>query len=164
MRSYSCIEFAKHLGKLDVVIKVGITVALEAIAVDVEKKAKKKFGHYQDEIGPFVEWDELKESTKQDKLRQGYVYNDEYNPLVRTGELRDSIKHETGYMETTIGSDNPLMEFHEFGTVKMAARPVLGPALFEHKPFVIKAIAKAVQEGFYGRRNPNIQPSEGDDE
>jgi translation elongation factor EF-G len=151
MNRYSCDEFAKHLLVMSRIIRKSITIGLEECAKHVEETAKKKIGHYQDAIGEWPAWRELAESTKDFKEKHGYVFNDEYNPLFLTGALKESIKHKTRFLETRIGSTNEIMKFHEFGTIKMAARPVLVPSLFQNKDFVIKTLASAVMAGFYAR-------------
>ena len=64
--------------------------ALEKAAVVVEKRAKEKIGEYQDQAGPFAGWADLADSTKADRIRQGYS---EDEPGLRSGEMRDSIEH-----------------------------------------------------------------------
>jgi phage gpG-like protein len=160
MKSYSCGEFSRHLLSLSRIIRKSITVGLEECAKHVEDVSKKKFGHYQEEVGEWPEWRELADSTKDFKEKNGYVFNDEYNPLIQTGALKDSIKHRTRFLETKIGSTNEIMTYHEFGTTKMAARPVLGPALFENKEFVVKTLAHAVMAGFYAHNIKSFASNE----
>lgn len=118
--------------------------ALEQVARKVEKTAKASLGEYQDAIGPFPEWAELAQATKDDRARQGFP---EDEPLLRTGELRKGYDHETRGMTTRIGSPSEIAEYHEFGTAKMPPRPVLGPAVEHNKDFIIKTIGHAVTKG-----------------
>lgn len=71
---------------------------------------------------------------------------------VLTGEMRDSIKAqiEKNGLSATVGPTRPdgwKFHFHEFGTVKMSAQPMLTPAYEEEKPkfeSVFKAIYRKV--------------------
>jgi phage gpG-like protein len=56
-------------------------------------------------------------------------------PLLETGELQNSIECNSDHKEAYVGSDNPKLEWHEFGTSRIPARPVLGGALIacEHE-------------------------------
>jgi hypothetical protein len=114
---------------------------LERIAVAVEKKAKDKIGEYQAEVGPFVAWAELAESTKQDRERQGYTEND---PGLRSGEMRDSIEHHATFTEAHIGSNDDKLVYFELGTDKQPPRSVLGGALFELAPKIVEEVGQTV--------------------
>lgn len=71
---------------------------------------------------------------------------------VLTGEMRDSIKAqiEKNGLSATVGPTRPdgwKFHFHEFGTVKMSAQPMLTPAFEEERPKFesgIKAIYRKV--------------------
>lgn len=71
---------------------------------------------------------------------------------VRTGEMRGSIKAqiEKNGLSATISPTRPdgwKFHFHEFGTVKMSAQPMLTPAFEEERPKFesgIKAIYRKV--------------------
>lgn len=73
-------------------------------------------------------------------------------PLEATGQMRDSISHKTHGLEAVIGSTDPKMVYHEFGTAKMPARPVMGPAVFRNKEFIRRTIGTAAVEGIVGGR------------
>lgn len=62
---------------------------------------------------------------------------------VRTGTLRRSIAVEDGpgELEVSIGTDVEYAIFQEFGTVHMAARPFLRPALEQEGPAFGKELA-----------------------
>jgi len=128
----------------------GLEHAVEAI----EATAKEEIGKYQDEAGHFPAWAPLAESTIADRIAQGFTPDD---PLLRSGELRDSIVHEVEGLEATVGSTDEVMIYHEFGTVKMPPRPVLGPALFHNAEKVQKLIGNAAVSVFVGgtARKPN---------
>lgn len=120
---------------------------LRKVAVKVENTAKSEFGTYQEEVGAFPGWPELAEATKDDRVRQGFSENE---PLLRTGELRDSIEHQVEGLEAVIGSPDERMAWHEFGTAKMPARPVLGPAVVRNKSAIEKLVGAALVTGLVG--------------
>lgn len=130
--------FAKHLDK--VVNKHADYEAKAArfIGKNLEKEAKDKIGHLQDQVGPFAAWAELAESTKADKENKGYVFNHEYNPLYRTGELQDSIHYDWNPAEhhLRLGSSDEIMIYQELGTKYIPPRSVLGATMFQSPPLV----------------------------
>lgn len=126
---------------------VVLQAANEAIGAHIEKVAKAEFGEYQNAVGPFQAWAELAEATKDDRVAQGYTEND---PLLRSGELRDSISHEASPLEAVIGSPDQVMVHQEFGTSKMPARPVLGPAAHNSKEIIEKIVGAAAVTAIVG--------------
>jgi len=50
--------------------------------------------------------------------------------LIESGDLRDSFVYEVDETENAvaIGSNSPLIDFHEFGTADIPRRPILQPA------------------------------------
>jgi len=120
---------------------------LEKCAVRIEKTAKEEIGHYQGAVGPFSAWAPLEDSTEAGKALAGYPLG---APLLATGEMRDSISHETHGLEVVIGSKDQKMVYHEFGTEKMPARPVLGPAVFRNKEYIRRLIGEAAISGLVG--------------
>lgn len=155
----SLLAFAEHLVKVAEREVVFIDTGLEECAKLIEKSAKKEIGHLQPEVGPFPAWAELAESTIDDKARHGYLYSADGNPLLRTGALEESISHKVNPLEAIIGSTSPIMVYHEFGTIKMPMRPVIGPAAYKNKDKIKAILGSAVIAGFYGI-NP-IHPSLG---
>lgn len=153
MKNFSSIgSFASHLIKAGVAVAAGARVALGECADLVQKSAIAEFGHLQNQVGPFNAWDELAESTKAEKERQGYWYNDQHNPLIRTFELMNSIQKEVRPFEAIIGSVSPIMAYQEFGTSTIPPRPVLGPALFKNKEHIRAIVGAAVISAFtYGK-------------
>src|SRR5258708_1324272 len=115
----SMAAFALHLGEMVVTTVEAEKRALERAAKLVEKTAKAEIGEYQDGAGEVVGWAELADSTKADRVHQGFPENE---PELRTGKLRDSIGHRVGTNEAVIGSDDPVMEYQELGTSKMPPR------------------------------------------
>ncbi len=72
------------------------------------------------------------------------------SPLFETGELRASIEWNADEHQGYVGSDNPKMVWHEWGTSRVPPRPVLGPSIEAARPAVEKVlrdIAKAVAAG-----------------
>ena len=63
---------------------------LQTHGESIEERAKAKIGHYQDAIGPFPAWEELKESTQKKKSKR----NLDQSPLLWDGFLHDDITHE----------------------------------------------------------------------
>ena len=124
------------------------------------KAAKAKFGRYQPAIGPFPGWAALSQYTIEDKISGGFPTP---YPLLRTGSLRDSINYESevkGSDELVIrlGSNDPLMEYHEKGFDNtrtgtfVPPRPVVGPAAWEVSqrvaPIIGVALAAAMSPEF----------------
>lgn len=126
--------------------------ALEKAAIIVETRAKEKIGEYQEEAGPFIAWPELADSTKEDRLRQGYTEND---PGLRSGEMRASIEHQVADGEAQVGSDDDKLVWFELGTVKQPPRSVLGGAVVDEMDRIIEvvgdhAVTALVGKGVHG--------------
>lgn len=149
---------ALHFLALEVAELKHLHDGLEKCAVRIEKTAKEEIGHYQSGIGPFAAWDQLADSTEERKAKMGYPAD---APLEASGEMRDSISHVTHGLEAIIGSTDPKMVYHEFGTPKMPARPVMGPAVFRNKEYIRRTIGHAAVSGLIG--GSVIHPSLGYD-
>jgi hypothetical protein len=130
-----------------VIVREAIQPGLDAASALIEKEAKAEFGTYQQGIGPFGDWPELADATKEDRVRQGYPENE---PLLRSGELRDSIEREVDHFEATVGSKSEIMLYQELGTQRIPPRPVLGIALQRCWPQIQALIGKAAAAGFCG--------------
>jgi phage gpG-like protein len=148
---------AKHLASLATSatgIGAALQVGLEKVAVTIEKEPKAEIGKYQPAVGPFPAWEPLSFTTLEGwgpfpgKIELGYAPPD--NPLKRTGEMRESISHEVEPLVAIIGSTDRTMVFHEFGTSKMPARPVFGPAAFRNKETIQRLVGAAVVAGLVG--------------
>jgi len=109
--------------------------ALNFLGEVLEEEAKDKIGWLQTGAGPFENWPELADSTKQDKERKGLVFNEDYNPLFRTGELKDSIHHVVNKFnhELYVGSDSDIALYQELGTKNIPPRSFLGLTFFKEK-------------------------------
>lgn len=128
--------------------------ALEKAAKVVKKRAKAKIGKYQDEAPPFAGWAELADSTKTDRVQQGYAENE---PLLRTGEMRDSIEHKVIGNEAHVGSNNDKAVWQELGTENIPPRSFLGGAAAEETPKIVgiigeSAVLSLVGEGVFKRK------------
>jgi len=123
-------EFAVFLGTLAVKEKAAEQVALRKVGELVEKAAKKKPGTYQPGWAPLAATTLDGWGPYPGKVALGYSPPD--NPLLRDGTMRDSYQHSVGVGEVTIGSNLSVALFHELGTSKMPARPVLLPAATEN--------------------------------
>lgn len=140
-------EMAMHLATRAPEIALELHHCLEKVAQRIEASAKAEIGHYQPAKGPFPEWPELAQATKDDRVRAGFTADD---PLLRTGEMRDSISHQVEGLEAAIGSTDEKMVWHEFGTERMPARPVLGPAAFMSKHTIQMLVGAAAVSGLIG--------------
>jgi hypothetical protein len=141
-------EFSKHLG---VAVKRQLfyeEAILTAMADLIKDDAKRKFGVYQEQAGPFNEWQQLSPFTMADRVKKGFEPD---NPLYRTGDLMHSVYKRVNIAEkkAVIGSDSDIMVWQERGTFKngkrhIPPRPVLGPAAFENKRKLQKIAAQGV--------------------
>ncbi|WP_059284911.1 hypothetical protein [Aquitalea magnusonii] len=80
--------------------------------------------------------------------------------------MANEITHEVNGLEAVIGARDTeagrILVYHEFGTSKMPPRPVLGPAAFRNKDFVLKLIGRAALSGLLG--GEQIHPALGYDQ
>lgn len=120
---------------------------LERVAVRIEKTAQSEFGRYQPARGPFPAWEQLAESTQEQREHLGFTPND---PLFREGQLQASIQHEVHDLEAVIGSGDEVMAYQEFGTSRMPPRPVLGPAAFRNKAAIERILGAAAVSAIIG--------------
>lgn len=122
--------------------------ALEKAARLVEKRAKEKVGEYQEQAGPFIAWPELAESTKADRVRQGYTEDD---PGLRSGEMRVSIEHTVQGPEAQVGSHDDKLVWFELGTSKQPPRSVLGGAAVESLPRILEIVGESATAALVGK-------------
>lgn len=144
MKEFSLTGFAALLTEL-AVVKDTEHHALEAAAVVVETEAKRVLGTY--EYG----WPELAESTKAQRIAQGYPENE---PGLRSGEMRDSIAHVTFSEEAEIGSDDEHLVFFELGTVKQPPRQVLGGAAMHKEAEIVDFFGRTMVAHLSGAALP----------
>lgn len=141
------LEAAVAFAATEIVVREHVEKGLAEVAKQIEQTAKDEIGFYQPAVGPFPAWADLAESTEQDKARNGYPLN---APLERTGAMRDSIQSESEGFEAIVGSKEETLAYHEFGTVKMPPRPVLGPAVVLNELKIKRIIGRAAVSGIVG--------------
>lgn len=116
----------------------------------IREDARAQIGHYQDAVGNYPAWEPLAESTEDEKARLGYETE---APLLREGDLRNSFRRSMdGDDAVVIGSTDPVMEYHEFGTDKMPPRPVIGPAALKKMPEIQALLGTAIAAVIVGQR------------
>lgn len=148
MREFgSVLEFAEHLIKLEAGLKVIEHKALGAALTILEKDMRGQIGEYQDAVGPYPAWAALADSTEAEKEAMGYPLN---APLERKGDLLRSFTHDQHGDEGIVGSTDPVMEYHEFGTDRMPPRPVVGPALERSREPIEHLLGHALVEAIVG--------------
>lgn len=121
--------------------------AMQRAANIVKKDAKARIGEYHEAVGPFAGWQELADSTKADRTRQGFPENE---PLLRTGEMRDSIGTRVDRDIAYIGSDSPIAEWQELGTVHIPPRSFLGAAAAANEEKIVEIIGKSAVASLTG--------------
>lgn len=137
MPDLSLTQFAGLLTGMVSEIEHATHSGLEQAARIVEREAKAELGHYQQGAGPFPAWAELADSTKDDRVRQGYPENE---PGLRSGDMRESIQHVVRGHTAHIGSDDEKLVFFELGTVKQPPRAVLSGSLIRKTDAVVQAV------------------------
>lgn len=145
MKALSLSDLAREFSSAGPRIHIALEVGLKAVAEEIEHTAKEEIGTYQPSVGPFNAWDELAESTKADRVRQGYSEDD---PLLRTGELRDSISHRVMGLAAVVGSTDDKAVWQEYGTEKIPPRPFIGPAYVKSFHKLTEMVGFAVLKGF----------------
>lgn len=140
--------FALHLASLEISVKHQMRHGLERALLVIENDAKAQIGHYQPEVGDFPAWAPLADSTEADKQRLGAPLG---APLLRHGGLYASFGHQVlAPDDGVVGSTDPTLVFHEFGTSKMPPRPVMGPAVMRNRERIKEILGQAVVRGILG--------------
>ncbi len=125
MKFGSIADFLAFLRTRPAAVEAAQLKGLEAAGELFERTAKDMIG---EEI---AQWPPLAPSTVEEKQLLGYTGRvSATDPLYRTGELRASIGHHVDGKRVVLGSDDPVAEFHEFGTSRMPARPFIGATVF----------------------------------
>jgi HK97 gp10 family phage protein len=136
--------FALHIVMVEAAWRTQRKAALNEAAKIIKKDAREQIGEYQPAAGNYPEWAPLAESTEDEKARLGAPPD---APLYRFGDLQKSFRSTpVGHDEVIVGSTDPNMEWHEFGTNKMPPRPVLGPALFKNIEDIRALLAGAAMD------------------
>jgi hypothetical protein len=149
MRDFSLLGFIEHLAVIGAEVVHAEHHALQRGAEIIEKEAKASVGTYQPQSGPFAEWDELAQSTQDERAKLGFPENE---PELRTGEMAASIEHtiiEDG-REAEIGSDSQVLEWQELGTARMPPRSILGGAAARKADDVANVIGSEVVTALVG--------------
>lgn len=148
----SLLDFSDHLFKAATNEVFALNQGLKMVSVLIKNEAKREIGHLQPQVGSFNAWDELADSTKDEKERLGYKFNADYNPLLRTGYLRDSIEYEIDMpnLEAIIGSKYDVAAFQEFGTRTIPPRPFIGPAMFKNMDTIAQILGEVAVRGIAG--------------
>lgn len=137
---------ALHLATAAVTEVVALEHGLEKCLKHLEEVAKGEIGHYQSAIGPFPAWADLADSTEAQKAAKGYPAD---APLEASGAMRETFRHERHGLEGVMGSTDKKMVWHEFGTPKMPARPVVGTSVLRSREFIRRTIGVAMIEGMF---------------
>lgn len=147
----SILGFVEYLTTLAVVEQAAMKHGLDKAAALVEQTAKNKIGQYQPQVGPFIAWPDLAESTKADRVKQGYS---EDEPGLRSGDMRDSIGRtlSTDGMEAQIGSNDDKLVYFELGTSKQPPRSVLGGATAEKIQEINEILGRSVYAALIGEQ------------
>lgn len=132
-------SLATYIALRATAIEASLSQGLEQVGEMIAEDARDKIGTYQAASGPFIAWAPLAASTVE---RKGHNL-----PLYETGELQDSFDFDVVGLEMAAGSKDPKMVFHERGTERMPARPVVGPAGFENREAIRMLIAASLASG-----------------
>ena len=147
MPDMTLMGFATFLAGAPIRLAAAEYSAMERAAKLVQAETRHEIGTYQSDAGPFAAWAELADSTKQDRVRQGFTEND---PGLRTGEMQASIGYAVGVREAAVGSDEEKMEWFELGTSKQPPRSALGGAAFRKAPEVAQILGQSAVMALLG--------------
>jgi phage gpG-like protein len=148
MDDLSILGAIARLSEMAIAVEVEQRRALERAALVVEAEAKREIGTYQDETGPFAPWAELADTTKNDRVRQGFSENE---PLLRTGDMRDSIDHVVEQDEAVVGSNSDIAVYQELGTDRIPPRSFLGGAASRRGEEVARILGGGVVKALVGK-------------
>ncbi len=147
-------SFAAHLVALQYVIKLENRKALLAAGQIIAADAAEQIGHYQPRVGDYPEWTPLADSTEAEKERLGAPAD---APLYRFGNLQKSFTATLESDEEVVaGSTDPVMIFHEWGTVRMPPRPAVGPALYKNREKIEKLLGAALVTAIIGGERADV--------
>ena len=150
--------FATFLVARSAEAQLAANKALGKAAALIRDDAAGRLGTYQPAVGPFFGWVELAQSTKDERVEQGYTEND---PLLRSGDLKANITSSVqgseavaGVVHGAAGGDGrdlgAIAVDMELGTRYVPARPFLGPAGFVKGEAAAQIIGKAVSDSLAG--------------
>lgn len=138
-------QFAREMSSASTSIATGLEVSFRVIVKEIEETAKEEIGVYQPAYGSFDAWAPLAESTKADRVRQGYS---EDEPLLRSGELRESIQSEVVGLAAIVGTKSKIGLWQEVGTKHIPPRPFIGPAYVRKIDPLMEAIGVVISSSF----------------
>ena len=155
-------QMIAKLAEMPALLEEAVYEALVKSAVEVQKTAVSKFGHYQPQIGPYPGWALLSINTVNRKM--DYAGASGPNPLIGSygpGEqrtiyptsLRQSIAMDVRRAELTayVGTNDPLGKWHEYGNeewnVHYPPRPFLRPAIYQNEDYIRKTMEEAIGLG-----------------
>ena len=149
MRFGSIAEFVRFLDTRRLAVEEGRKEGMEAAGKMLVKTT-------QDYIGQEMpDWADLAPSTVEEKSRLGFTGRvSPTDPLLRTGELRASISHSVDGNKLTLGSDDPVASYQEFGTARIPPRPFIGAAMHVFGPEAANIIANYELGAATGLRGP----------
>lgn len=157
-RVTSFAELAAKLEDKSFLLKTNAQAAVATSAVKVQSTAKTKFGTYQPGAGGFPAWAPLAESTVMQKTKAGGGEDPLIGHYVHKtggragGQLRGSILVQIGVMEATVGTNDKVGTYQEFGTSRgIPPRPFLRPALYQNQPEIMTAFRKALLDTLNGK-------------
>lgn len=138
-------QLGRELSFASTSIATELEVGFHIIVKEIEEAAKDEIGFYQPAVGPFEAWAPLAESTKADRVRQGYTEDD---PLLRSGELKESIESEVIGLAAIVGTKSEIGFWQEIGTENIPPRPFIGPAYVRKIDPLMESIGLAISRGF----------------
>lgn len=151
--------FARAMERAAAELEGAYATAMEASAILVEATAVAEFGHYQrEDMGPFTEWAELKDATKQAHIQaivdgEAAVDAGPNTPELVKGGLRSSVKQEAAAKEFVVGSEAQVMVWQELGTPEgIPPRPVLGTALYRDTDAILELVGQATVDTLIGKK------------
>lgn len=151
-------QLAAALENKTFLLKTNAQAAVAAGAVKVQATAKEKFGTYQPGVGGFPAWQQLADSTIQQKTKAGGGEDPLIGHYVHKtgggvgGQLRGSILVKIGVMEATVGTNDKVGTYQEFGTSRgIPPRPFLRPALYQNQGIIMTAFRKALLDTLNGK-------------
>lgn len=138
-------QLAMELSSASARIATGLEAGFRVIVKEIEETAKEEIGVYQPAYGPFDAWVPLAESTKADRVRQGYS---EDEPLLRSGRLRDSIQSEVVGLAAIVGTKSEIGFWQEVGTEHIPPRPFIGPAYIQNFELLMNFVESTIMLKF----------------
>jgi HK97 gp10 family phage protein len=147
MTVYSLLGMAAKLHAIEADMKLTTEQIVAQACAMIAEEARKVLGTY--DLG----WVSLRPETIAHKMRGD-------SPLLETGKLRGSIQWNASGNEGYVGTNDPVAQYHEFGTSKMPARPFLMGSAIAMEAKIHKMAAKAVMAALAGHGANSAQMRE----